>query len=158
MNGLKSYKKKNGKLGVKLMFDGKDGKTKQEFKEECQIQNIINKYHKTGMITHLAKHQGDYGDFSNITSYQDAVMAVIEAEETFNELPANIRNKFKNNPAELLDFLADDKNYDEAIKLGLIAEQKVEQTKPAGAVSQETSSETKESTQSSEGAVKKTTI
>ena len=146
-------KRENGKLRVKLMFDGKDCKTKQEFKEECQIQNIINKYHKTGMVSHLAKHQAQYGDFSKINSYQDAVMAVLDAEETFKELPANIRTMFKNNPQELLDFVNDDKNYEKAVELGLIAKQKVEQTKPAGAVSQETSSETKESTKSSEGAV-----
>ena len=35
-------------------------------------------------------------------------------------LPSDVRSRFGNNPAELLDFLNDNSNYDEAIRLGLI--------------------------------------
>lgn len=143
---IKTEKRKNGKLRVKIMFTENDGKTKQEFKDECQIQNIINKYHKTGMITHLAKHQGDYGDFSKITSYQDAVMAVMDAEQTFSELPANIRSEFQNDPGKLLAFVEDDKNYDKAVELGLL--KKVEQAKQSAA-SQELTQDKKAAQQNS---------
>jgi len=34
-------------------------------------------------------------------------------------LPSDVRKRFSNDPAELIDFLADKKNDEEAIKLGL---------------------------------------
>lgn len=130
-NGNVVEKKKNGKLSVKLYFDGKDGKTKQEFKEVSQIQNILNKYQKTGIVTHLAKHQGQYGDFTKVQSFQDAAVQLTNAVNTFMELPATIREKFENDASKLISFINDEKNFDEAVKLGLL-QAKVEQTQAVG--------------------------
>jgi phage internal scaffolding protein len=35
-------------------------------------------------------------------------------------LPAQIRSRFDNDPAKLIDFLENEQNHDEAIKLGLV--------------------------------------
>lgn len=119
-NGNVVTKKANGKVKVQLMFDGSDGKTKQEFKDQCQIQSILNKYQKTGMVTHLAKHHAQYGDFSNISDFQSAMSAVANAVDTFESLPSSIRKRFNNDPRSLLGFIEDSSNYEEAVKLGLI--------------------------------------
>ena len=35
-------------------------------------------------------------------------------------LDANVRKRFHNDPAELIDFVSDEKNRDEAVRLGLL--------------------------------------
>lgn len=93
---------------------------KQSFKDETNINTIMAKYQKTGIVEHVQKVQGSYGDFSNVQEYQLSLNQVIEAQEAFDQLPALIRKRFNNDPAHLMSFLEDDKNRDEAIKLGLI--------------------------------------
>lgn len=94
--------------------------TQQQFADDCDINNIMAKYEKTGQVTHLSNKQGVYGDFSDITDYQDMLHRVAAAQESFQTLPAKTRQRFQNDPGELISFLQDRKNYDEAISLGLI--------------------------------------
>lgn len=94
--------------------------TQQQFKDECDINNIMKKYATTGQFTHVTGKQGMYGDFSSIKDYHTMVQTVLYAQEAFSTLPAEMRARFKNDPGMLLDFLQDSKNYDEALKLGLI--------------------------------------
>lgn len=96
-----------------------DSLTQQQFKEECDVNNILAKYKKTGMLNHLNKHQANYGDFSDLNDYQTNLDKVMHAQNTFNELPSNIRSKFENDPGKLIDFLSKEENNEEAIKLGL---------------------------------------
>lgn len=98
--------------------------TKQAFKDECDINKIVAKYHKTNQITHLNRVQGSYGDFSQVSDYQSALNAVMAAQDAFMGLSSKIRARFGNNPAEFLNFVSDDKNYEEALKLGLLDDEK----------------------------------
>lgn len=98
--------------------------TKQAFKEECDINAIMAKYEKTGLLDHVNKVQGNFGDFSEITDYQSALNAVMDANDRFNGLPAHLRAQFQNDPAQFINFVSDDKNYDKAIELDLIDEDK----------------------------------
>ena len=61
------------------------------------------------------------GDFTGITDFQSAMEAVVRAQGAFNDLPANVRARFRNDPAEMLAFLEDGKNREEAVKLGLVS-------------------------------------
>jgi len=101
----------------------------QQYKDECDVNKIMEKYQKTGEFTHSTEKKGTYGDFSEITDYHTMVNTVTYAQEAFMLLPANVRIKFRNDPGELLKFIQDDKNYDEALKLGLL-NQKPIQTPP----------------------------
>lgn len=94
--------------------------TQKQFEGECDINRIMKKYHATGMINHLARNPGRYADLSEIKDYAGALQTVIKAEESFMTLPSEIRFRFQNNPQNLLNFLADEKNRDEAIRLGII--------------------------------------
>lgn len=111
---------------VTVDFTNQESRTKQAFKSECDINNIIKKYNKTQTITHTNSIQGKYGDFSNVADYHDALNRVMDANEKFMGLPSEMRAKFKNDPAELIKFVSDDKNYDQAIELGLIETEKAE--------------------------------
>ena len=45
---------------------------------------------------------------------------IIQAQDQFASLPANIRDRFANSPEKYLAFLADSANKEEAVKLGLV--------------------------------------
>ncbi|AZL83008.1 internal scaffolding protein [Apis mellifera associated microvirus 22] len=94
-------------------------RTQTQFKDQCDINQIIAKYKKTGEITHLSQKKGAYIDVSEIQDYQSALNVVLKAEEAFLTLPADLRKKFDNDPTKLISFLEDPKNDPEAIELGI---------------------------------------
>ena len=53
-------------------------------------------------------------------TFQELKNRVLSAEAAFGRLPAATRSRMDNDPAKLLAFLADPKNKDEAVKLGLV--------------------------------------
>lgn len=94
--------------------------TKQEFKEETDINYIIKRATITGELPSSQKTPV-YGDFTNgPQDYKTALNMVLEAQEQFDSFPSKVRDRFKNDPAELLAFVANEQNRDEAIALGLI--------------------------------------
>jgi len=72
---------------------GDKARTKQEFKPECNINNILAKFRKTGRITHIREHGARYGD-ATLTSYEDAMLTVAEANTLWEDLPSDLRNEF----------------------------------------------------------------
>lgn len=105
-----------------IMFDPEiePSKTKQSFADECDINNILEHFNKTGVLTHYNERQPVYGDFTDPISFQESLNLVIQAHEMFDALPSKIRERFHNDPQEFLDFASDEKNKDEMISLGLI--------------------------------------
>jgi phage internal scaffolding protein len=97
----------------------KDGRTQQHLKDECDINRIMERHRVTGMVTHLTKGEPQYGDFSNLGDYQDALNTMIRAEDAFMSLDAHVRRKFENDPQQLINFLDDTNNDQEAIEMGL---------------------------------------
>lgn len=93
--------------------------TQQHFKDECDINVIVERFGLTGEMPQVL-NMPTYGDFTGIFDFQSAMNTVRQAEEAFMTLPANMRARFHNQPHELLEFLNDDNNKDEAIKLGLV--------------------------------------
>lgn len=110
---------RNGRLRVQTI-NLEPSLTQQQFAADCDINNIMRKYQTTGEFTHLTSKQGRYADFSDITDYREMLDTVKYADEAFASLPADVRLRFKNDPAHLLEFLQDSKNYDEGVKLGLL--------------------------------------
>ena len=96
-----------------------ESRTKQSFKKQSDINVIMKKYERTGLITHT-KQNGAYGDFSDVKDYHAALNAIYEANEGFMTLPASLRKRFGNDPAQLIEFLNDANNLEEAVELGLV--------------------------------------
>lgn len=96
-------------------------RTKQSFKAECDINTIISRFLKTGILDFAQKNEPRYGDCTGI-EYQNAMQTVAEAKSLFNDLPAALRARFANEPANFLDFVQDEKNREEAQALGLLKE------------------------------------
>lgn len=106
-----------------ISFEGESSLTKQCHKDECDVNKIVKRFKKAQGIDLLQSLDGyaagRYGDFSQVPDYREALHQVRKAEETFMRLPAQLRFKFDNDPANFLDFCQDPKNGDEMIKLGL---------------------------------------
>lgn len=94
-------------------------RTKQAFANECNVNLIMKKYTKTGLVAHLAKHKGSYGDLINSLDYHESMNSLLEADQAFSSLPSGIRNEFQNDPASFLEFAQNPDNHDELIKMGL---------------------------------------
>lgn len=109
--------------------------TSQEFKDECDINIIMKRYAKTGRLPTLGG-PGVYGDFSEVGDYLEAYNFVAHAQEVFSDLPANLRERFRHDPGQLLAFVNDANNRDEAIKLGLIAPTTAPASPPANEANQ----------------------
>ena len=101
--------------------------TQQHFKDETDINNILRQFNITGLLPE-APLSPRYGDFTGIVDYHSALNQVIAAEDEFMTLPANLRARFANDPANLIDFLNDENNRPEAVKLGLLEFPKAEST------------------------------
>lgn len=103
---------------LKTKVEGKS-MTFQEFKNECNINNILAKYQKQGVLEHFNKHQGDYSDYTNVQDYHSSYNQIIAAQDAFNDLPSTVRKRFNNDPGQFLDFVGNPDNVQEMIDLGL---------------------------------------
>lgn len=95
-------------------------RTKQTMKNECDVNRIMARIKKTGVIPDSMYRAGAYGDFTGITDFQDMQLKIKIAETSFMQLPAAVRAKFENDPAKLMEWISNPENRGEAINLGLI--------------------------------------
>lgn len=80
--------------------------TQQHNKDDVDINNIVKKYVKTGVITHINANAGQYADYSDVTCLEDALHKINGAQDMFNQLPATVRDKFKNDPFAFVEYAA----------------------------------------------------
>lgn len=104
---------------VGVDFTGDPGLTKQAHKDECDIDKIVNKYERTGVVTHLSRSRAEYG-FATSLDLSEAIQILDKATEMFEELPSQLRAEFNNDPGKLLDFIQNPENEERAIEIGLI--------------------------------------
>lgn len=99
-------------------FEG--GRTKQAPSAACDINNIVARYERTGFLEHVRKTPGVYADATGYGDYHEMANRVTAAKQSFMMLPAELRLRFGNDPGQLLAFVSNDNNRDEAVQLGLI--------------------------------------
>lgn len=85
---------------------------------EVDINNIIKRIQKGATPPQLGG-QPFYGDVSEFSDLGDAFMKIQEANELFMSYPAQLRERFDNDPVKLVEFLSDPSNLKEAVELGL---------------------------------------
>lgn len=115
--------------GLKCMDDSL---TQQQFKEEADINTIVDRFMKSGVLPTPAV-MPQYIDFEGVFDYQTAMNVVRQADEQFMRMDAKIRARFNNSPQEFLSFFADPANTEEAIRLGLAVPQAVAETSVSAA-------------------------
>jgi len=110
------------KLNVEQSFPTDSEHTRQEFKDECDINNIMRQYQHTGEIFHINEAAPQYMDCS-AEDFRDAMDYVAGAFSMFEELPSAIRIQFDNDPAAFLDFCSQEKNRPEMAAMGLLSQE-----------------------------------
>lgn len=87
-----------------LTFDPALARTKQEFKDQCDVNKIVANFTRTGRLDQLQKAQGMYIDSSmGPQTYQESLNLIIRARDTFQALPSDVRAKYGN---DVQNFLA----------------------------------------------------
>jgi len=79
------------------------GKTVQASKEEADINTIVKRFGLTGTLPQNVRTPLS-GDFTNAIDFRTAMDAVVAAERSFAAMPAEVRKRFGNDPAEFVDF------------------------------------------------------
>lgn len=92
--------------------------TQQQFADESDINNIVDRFMKTGHLPTPAS-MPQFADYEGIFDFQSAMNVVRQADENFMRMPAKVRARFHNSPQEFLEFFANPDNADEAVRLGL---------------------------------------
>lgn len=92
--------------------------TKQEFKEECDINTIIKRF-GLGYEPPVNQRVPLTGDFSDAPDFRTALDLVREADDAFMTMSADVRKRFNHDPVEFVEFVSDPKNVEECRKLGL---------------------------------------
>lgn len=106
---------------VQLDCSADPGVTKKSMAAECDIYTILNRFNSTGVITHLNHNPVQFG-FAEAIDFHSAMNMIREGEEAFMQLPHETRLRFDNDVTKFLDFVTDEKNTEEAQKLGLITQ------------------------------------
>ena len=99
---------------------GGEPRTKQAFKDECDINRIVKRHGEHGLWDHLTPQKPLYGDFSTAVDLQDAIELVQAAEDSFMALPAEVRALADNDPIKFAQMCASRDDFDALVQAGLI--------------------------------------
>jgi phage internal scaffolding protein len=100
----------------------------QEYKDECNLNNIISRYEAGEDMERYNSFEGRFGDFTEVMTRQEAKEFVIKGQRAFESLPARIRSRFENDVDKFLDFIEEPSNLEEAVELGLVPREVSEKT------------------------------
>lgn len=99
------------RVRVPTKFKGKT-MTEQHHEKSCNINNILARYQNTGLIDHVREYEGTYGDVTG-ADFKEAQDLITNEKSVFMELPAAVRAKFDNDPANYLDLVMTDEGIQE---------------------------------------------
>lgn len=131
MVAFRNAYERNSKPG--MTFE-KPSLTQQHFKDECDINKIIERFTRTGLMPQYPGEDMQYGDYTTSVDYHEAMTIVAQAKQQFEALPSSVRDKFDNDPAKMLDFVSKKENIEESVKLGLLNREALEIIKDTGNV------------------------
>lgn len=85
--------------------------TRQEFAAECDINNLMAQFEKTGILpTHQNAGEPRYLDVSDVPDLQLAHNILNDATTAFMSLPATVRRDFDNDPIKFINFAENPEN------------------------------------------------
>lgn len=99
--------------------------TQQEFKESCDINNILAKFSVQAQALGvdpsllMPQDQGVYGDFSQLDDFQTAQNKIAFLNDQFSNLPSHVRRKFGDNLNNFIAAISDPSRVDELGELGV---------------------------------------
>jgi len=124
MNHPKQVRGRFSEVESKGLDTGTETKVQQHLQQSTDINQIVGRYKKTGLLqSTMAKNmtqptQPVFGVYP-FNDFQDAYNHVQQVKQDFMRLPARVRARFDNNPANVVRFVDNADNAVEAIKMGL---------------------------------------
>lgn len=114
-------------IGLGSWYRGRDrvaiacrgGRTKQEFAEECDLNVLMRRYEKTGVLPTGKANPPRYVDAFDLPSFQESMQIVADAERAFMSLPSRVRGEFDNDPEKFVEFASNEANVDKLREWGL---------------------------------------
>ena len=117
--------------------------TLQEFRDECDINNLVQRYKTTGAFYDALSLCGkqprmpSFADVSEIPDYDGAMEIIAEGQARFEALPPSVRRVFDNSAELFLAFMSNPANAEKATELGLLAKKRVQGVEPPASVKTE---------------------
>lgn len=129
---------KNPSVGFKCEGETLTYQTK-DVVDSCDINNIVKGLLNGQGTDHLARIPPQYLDVSYVQDFQQGLDIIQHAEDTFYDMPSNIREKFHNDTQEFLEFVSNPANQAKFADYGFIVDTPSEpipakQDAPQGAI------------------------
>ena len=102
--------------------------TIQSQSEDADINVLMARFKVTGQMPSNVRVP-TFGDFTGVKDYQSALTALADAQDSFMQMPANVRARFENNPQLFVEFCSDRGNLAEMRALGLAVPEEVPDVK-----------------------------
>lgn len=116
---------------VKTKLSGQS-MTKQADMPETDINKIIARYQNNGDPSIFMRNtNAAYIDASEAPDYFECLNIVKQAQESFQELPAEIRDRFANDPGELITAISDPERWEELSELGILEKDQLKESTEA---------------------------
>ncbi len=110
------YSKKSNHLGG--VSNSEPSMTQQSDQKQSDIHYIMKKFERTGVLEHNKQYEGTYADFASMPDFTKAHQMIADAKTMFETIPAKIREKHNNDPAQFLDWINNEKNREEILEAG----------------------------------------
>lgn len=108
------------KIKTPITFPENSPHTRQEFKAEADINTIMARYMRTGELPQINVVAPQFLDVTGM-DFATHMAYIVEAQNLFDELPSEIRNRFQNDPGAFIDFCSDSNNRPELARMGLLS-------------------------------------
>lgn len=115
-----SFRKTNGHK--RRDYEPGDQLTEQTHEQASDINHIIDRYTRTGILDHNSQYAGQYGDFVDAPDYIEAQTLLADANSMFESLPGEIRQQFPQGTPQFLQFVNDPDNAEHMKALGLYSD------------------------------------
>lgn len=87
------YNKKRKRVSISFKDEKKI--TQDYYKDECDLNKVFKRYRDINAVSQMYDASGmQYGDFTQVTDYREALERIKEAEEVFYQMPAKAREVF----------------------------------------------------------------
>lgn len=113
------FRSKNARR-VKRMFEG-ESLTEQQHAIDVNLPGIMTRHEGTRVYAHVAAKMPQYGDFTDVPDFQEAQNRIAEAKQLFLELPARIRDEFRNDQDAFIKAASDPAQKERLTELGFDA-------------------------------------
>lgn len=102
-----------------LSIDPDESIVQGQFADECDINTLVRRFGVTGTMPQVVQPML-VGDFDGAPDFRAAMDIAVQARQSFDSLPLDLRKRFGFDAGLMLEFLDNPENRDEAIRIGLV--------------------------------------